>query len=388
MKSISDLKVDLAGALHGTNLNKVQGLDQILYRAAGDLLLDIDPRETKRIAQIDNALYDDVTDYVLPSDLKGTKIVDIRPQVSRALNDNLRARYSKEFDLQKASNTWAIKDNKGVKTLRIEKDTIAGVLLHSCDGLIANGTWAADGLLATNLEADETYYLTGASSLRFDVSSGGYIQNSTFQAVDLSDHEDTSAIFLAIYIPPEATASNLTSVQLRWGSSDSAYWSKSVTAAHDATAFQNGWNILRFDWASASETGSPDSSAVDFLRVTFTTSATIADVRVDSIYSRLPSIWEVEYYSKYLFRTSAGDWQESVTDDSNYINLDTESYNLFFDKIMVLLAPQLQGKDSAFDLEFYRDEYKAKKAKYTSQNPSQAQRPQAIYYRLRGGRRI
>ena len=63
---ISNLKDDLAGMLHGTSMNKITGVDNLIYRAGRQLLLDCDPPETKRIGQIVNALYEPiVTDIML-----------------------------------------------------------------------------------------------------------------------------------------------------------------------------------------------------------------------------------------------------------------------------------------------------------------------------------
>lgn len=219
---ITDLKTDLSGAIHGTNLNKITTINQVISRAGGDFLLDLDPRETKRTDTLTSGTYDsddDAWTYELPVDVKGTKITYLAPTGTNTPADNYRARYSKEFDLRRQRNTFTIESNSGEKTLRLS---------------------------------------TGS----------------------------------------------------------------------DATT------------------------------------------------------WEIEYYSKYLFQDAATEeWQETVTADENIINLDTETYALFFDKVMIFLAPQLMGKDSAFDLQFYVNHYKDGKAQYVAQNKSEAQRPQTTYYR-------
>lgn len=45
--NILDLKNDLEGVLHGTTNNQIQNLDGVINRAARQLLLDLDPQETK-----------------------------------------------------------------------------------------------------------------------------------------------------------------------------------------------------------------------------------------------------------------------------------------------------------------------------------------------------
>jgi len=384
MYTVSNLKEDIEGALHGTNLDKVQGINNVIWRAARELLLKIDPKETKRIAALTNPLFDKVNDASLPSDLKGEKIVDIRSQANRVKSDNFTQNMAEEFELYKKNNTYRIQHNSGTKSLRVSKSLTAGKLLNECDSETANGTWA-EGTGASNLVVDEIYFITSAASLKFDVgATGGYIENASMTQVDLIDYIGQGYLFLWLYIPTSAALSALTSVSLRWGSSDLAYYSKTTTQGH-FSAFQVGWNLVSFDWSSATLTGSPTATAYDYLRVTITTTSAINDFRVDSIIVKLPSIWEVEYYSKYLFRSSAGVWQEQITsiDDSEIINLDTESYNLLFNKTMHLLAPQVQGEDSQYDAAFYENEYKNGIKDYTGQYKSDAQRSTGSWYRFK-----
>src|SRR3990167_8147776 len=144
--TISNVKDDLIGIVHSTTLNKITNFNSVLQRAARNLLSRIDPADTKRITQITNALYDDIYDYSAPSDLKGNKIVDIRPQINRATSDSMSQRFGKSFDLLKRLNT-----------------------LHDCDSLTANGTWSVCGD-GTNLTADTLDYVSGSASLNFDLT--------------------------------------------------------------------------------------------------------------------------------------------------------------------------------------------------------------------------
>jgi len=66
--------------------------------------------------------------------------------------------------------------------------------------------------------------------------------------------------------------------------------------------------------------------------------------------------------------------------NTDVINLDTDSYNLLVYRCAILAAPQIQGKDAKFDIEFYRDEYEKGISLYTSQNRSQALPQQNKYY--------
>src|ERR1035437_2007782 len=122
MYDVLALKQDLAGILHGTSLSKVVGVDPLIDHAAREILLDADFYETKREAQIVNALYDHVYNYVAPGDLKSDKIFDIRPQVDRDCDDVFNQTYSANFDLNKTDGDFQVEYVNGIKTLRISAD--------------------------------------------------------------------------------------------------------------------------------------------------------------------------------------------------------------------------------------------------------------------------
>ena len=82
------------------------------------------------------------------------------------------------------------------------------------------------------------------------------------------------------------------------------------------------------------------------------------DFRVDSLVYRFGEIFKIAYYSKYLFRSSAGTFQEKVSDDTDLINLDVDSYNLMLLKTMDIVSQELQGEDSGFDLAVADRKYK------------------------------
>lgn len=384
MATIANAKDSLTGMVHSTSLTKVRNLNELFRRAAINLLSKVDPPGTIRISQITNAVHSEIYDYSAADDLKGDKLIDLRPQINRLLSDRMRQRFIEPFDLRKKENTFVIRYDSGEKSLRLSKSiSPSAIVIHQLDSITANGTWAVGGD-GDNLTQDTLNKIVGSASLNFDLdgsSTEGYIENSDMDEVDLSDEEDIGKIFVRVYLP---NPSAITSITLRWGSSSSAYWSVTVTSPHDQDSFKTGWNILAFDWNGATETGSPDSSAIDYLRVTITYEGTAdTDFRVDRIACSVGEIWEMVYYSKYLFRTSGGTWQETTSDDSDIINLDIEGYNLFLNECLKLIAQQIQGEDSGFDIEFSEKELKELYRIYKKDNPSQAIKKQDFYYRMR-----
>lgn len=385
--SVQDLKNDLQGILHGTQLNQIQNLDGVIDRGARQLLLDLDPQETKRTVEFVNPVFNTVYDYPLAADVKGNKIIDIFPQVERLPQDIWSQAYNQAFDVWKqnifaSKNMFTILFNSSLKTIRINAPFLnAPVILNQAESTTDNGTWTAAGT-ASNLTTNNTNFAQGSGSLQFDVTSGAaYVENSTMNAIDLSDVVNQSSLFVWVYIPD---ASDLTSVDLRWGSSSAAYYHLTVTQNQQNTAFVNGWNLCEFDWVLASTVGVPDSSAIDYLRVTMNVTGTNTGCLVNGINSILGTILNYSYYSKYMFRDSVtGAFQENVTDDSNLINLDTESYNLLFNQVAYLSLQQQQGLDATFyDGGFFKNAYDQGVIRYKSMYKSELQKPQSIYYQM------
>jgi hypothetical protein len=384
--SILNLKNDLSGILHNTTNNQITNLDGVIDRSARKLLLDLDPQETKRTVEFVNPIYNGVFDYPIASDVKGNKIIDIFPQVQRLPQDIWLQAYNQAFDVGKqniftAQNMFTMNFDTGLKTLRVNAPYLnPPVIINQIEAIATNGTWAVGGT-ATDLSVNNTNFAQGAGSLQFNTTVGtGYLENSDMTAVNLSEVENQSSLFVWVYVP---TGSNLTSVNLRWGSSTGAYWSLTVTENQQSTAFVNGWNLCEFEWASASTTGSPDSSVIDYARVSLAMTGTNTGCLVNGLDSVLGTVLQYSYYSKFLFRDAiTGAFQETVTDDSNLINLDTESYNLLFNLVAYYATQQQQGVDSSYDGTFFKNEYEEGLARYKSMYKSELQKPQSAYYTM------
>jgi len=357
MYSVGTLKADITRKLHGTTLSKVQDVDGLLDEAARNVLIRLDPHETRRISQLDTPLYDNVYRYTSPVDLKGNRIIDIRPQVDRRQSDNFTQTYGEAFDINKsdADNLFTVAMDSSIKFLNIAKEgMVAGVTLHRMDSIGGNGAWAVGGD-AQNLSEDTLNKVSGNASLRFDLdglTTEGYLENSTMTPIDLTEQLNIGAIFVRVWVPD---ASEFTSLTLRWGSGASAYWEVTVTETHDKLGVQNGWNRFRFDWSIATQVGSPDVSAINYLRPIVTYDGTAnTDYRIDDIVAQVGTVFEIVYYTKYMFRDAlTGAFLENVDDDSNLINLDTETYNILLYEAMLLVGPQVQGEDTGFDTSFY-----------------------------------
>jgi len=385
--SILNLKQDLIGILHGTTLNQISNINGVIERAGRQILADIDPQETKKIAPLASPLFGQVYDYNIPDDLKGNRIIDIRPQANRNSQDYFSQTYNRAFDYSKTLSLqpqFSVQHNTGVKTIRISDPVLnTGVLINQANVIDDGGLWAVSGN-ASNLEENNIDFVSGGGSLSFDLSAAagtGSITNSTFDSVDLTDHENQSIIFAWVYLP---TATSFTNVILKWGTDSSNYWTGIETETYQGNAFVNGWNLIGVDWNTATKVGSPSSATTGFVEATFTYDSTLqTSVKINSIVSQLGRIWEIEYYSKYMFRNpTTNAFQERIVDDSDLVNLDTEAYNLILNLVAYYTAQQQQGYSALqFDAKFFLDEYKNGIKRYRDLYKGETILPHSTYYR-------
>ncbi len=385
--SVLDLKNDITAILHGTTSNQIQNFDGAINRAAREVLLDVDPQETKRIVEFVAPIFNTVFDYPIAADVKGNKIIDIYPQVQRLPQDIWTQAYNQMFDVAKQNifsmaNMFTMNFNSSVKTLRVNAPWLnPPVIINQIEGIALNGTWSVGGT-ASNLSVNNTNFAQGSGALQFDATTGAaYIENSTMDSVDLSEVLNQSSLFTWAFVP---TGSNLTSVELRFGSSSADYYLLVVTQTQQATAFANGWNLEQFPWASMTSVGSPDPSAITYARITLNVTASATACKVNGLNSILGTILNYEYYSKYLFRNaSTGTYQETVLDDSDLINLDTESFNLLTYKVAGLVVQQQQGVDATYyDGPYFDNKYQQALLRYKAMYKSELQKPQSVYYQV------
>jgi len=223
----------------------------------------------------DTVNYYDVTG-VLP-DL--TEAVDLRAEAGKNYNP-FTYKSGKELSVEIANKamepSYSIeRHNKDAFLVVNYQPVKRAAQISSFDSLTADGgTWEADTSTsdATSLALDTIEYKEGSASFKFnvDVSQSGNnratIQNTTLTSRDFSDYEDLAAWFFWVYIPDETYFSSVT---LFWGSDTSNYWSATATTDYNNNAWVEGWNRVKVVWSAATATGTPDSSAVDYIRVDY-----------------------------------------------------------------------------------------------------------------------
>lgn len=380
--SINAANADLAAVIHGTTISQIANINGLHNRVARKLLADIDPIETVRKVLTTTPLFSEVWDYACPSDLKGNRIIDISPQYTRTQGRVISQTFNQPFDIDKNLNLppseFTIQWNNQVKTIRINDTSLPqGVVIDSCD---ATNGWTANST-ASSLTEDNVNFASGFGSLSFNVATGtGSISKTLASTLNLSSQINQASWFYYLYLP---TGSQLASTEIRVGSSSSNYYSRILTVTNEGNAFATGWNLIRGDWLGSTVVGTPDVTKISYVYVGVTVTANQIGIKVDNIVSNMGLYRTIEYYSKYMFRdSSTGAFQETVTDNSNLINLDTDSYNLYFNLLGFYAAQQLQGLDALFyDANFFMGEYEKDRAKYTARQPSQVQKSRQAYYK-------
>lgn len=351
MISINELENHLIGLSHGGTLNKVRNRYYLYKRVANTVLSKIKPLESIRTSQL--VVSTDNYTYQLPSDFYA--LIGIYPQGERNWNEEGERTTVEDFDRKKKidDKKFSIEGINGTKVVRIDWDTRPSKVLHSMESVTSNGTWVASGT-TTNILTDTIYKITGGGSVRFDVGvSGSGIANTTMASVDLTTEDEIADLYLSFYIKDAVELAKLTSVSARWGNDvTTAYWEGvAQTQNADGTAFSIGWNTVKIPWSTATETGTVNPATIDSARVTFATTGTLNDVRVDNLMFSIGYAFDNKYYSKYLFQTAAGAYISQPTTDTDLLILDDDALNIFIYECLDEMAHQVEGEDSRFDME-------------------------------------
>lgn len=374
--TIAQVKENLTAMGHGGTLNKVRAFEALCERAANTMMAKVKLTEMIRVASLTQTVHDNLFDYSLPSDY--LSLIDLYPQ-PRQSNDKSERNFLENFDLKKAltNRKITIEGKDGTKVLRISWKIRSPKTLDAMDSITANGTWAIVGT-ATNLKTDTIIKYSGGGSVRFDVvATGDGIQATDIDQLDLTDEDETADIVIPIYI---ASITGLTSITAIWGNDLTAnYWTGvAQTAQADGTAFKTGWNLIKIPWSTATETGTVDPATVDAFKLTVQGTAN-ADIRVDNIQFSIGFPFDIKYYGKYFFKTSAGAYSARPVDDDSTVICDSDSIQIFLLELLKQMAHQLEGSDSAFDMAWANSELQILYGPYKAENPNQTKKAITSY---------
>lgn len=343
MYTVAELKDSVAGLLPGRNLDNVTNLDGAIQRAVRNMLQQADVpdvQETKAYT-----LYDGVTEYPAPLTIFGGALLDFRPQGgNRDFTDYTYKKYIADWDREKKllpnGCSIAFEHRKGVGIARIASpNPTAKMVLDQCS--LTTG-WTAGGD-ATSLALDETVYYETPASLRFNLAasgSNGYIEK-TIASQDFTKYVGVGVVFLAMRL---SSATAITSVGVRIGSSSANYYNVSDTEGFLGAWKVGEWTIVALDLSGATETGTVDDENVDYLRVYVNYNGTaLTNVYLGAVWASLPSPHEMIFYSSAIFLDVNGEHSKVITTENDYIVLNDAAYTLLEYECAIAMILQSGG---------------------------------------------
>ena len=377
--SVSQLKNDIAFALHTGSISQIPNINSVINRCSSIFLNDIDARETKRISLLANPIFDRVYDYILPSDLKGNKIIDLFPIYERNYNNVLSQNYNRDFDRTKSfslNNNFTIIDDSLFKYIRINyENTSSSVVLSE-----ANDTSNWENTNTSFFKIDNVNYVKDNASLWFKNSATNSVL-SFFPPIplDISAQNNQSIFFAWVWI---SDSTNFVNVSLSIRSDNNNYITMTSSTSFGSKKIVNGWNLMSFDRNLAINTGNLVNNNITSIVFTFNiNNGTYQEMRLNSIVSSLGSLLQIEYYSNSLFRDKNGNWLEQIEDDNTLINLSQESYNIFTSLCIAESSKEKKGANAISDYQTYYNQYLDSSKKYRQQYKTEIIKTTSKWYK-------
>lgn len=375
--TLTEVKENIIAMGHSGSLNKVRSFEAACERAANTMIAKVKLVEMIRKASLTQNIHSNLYDYSLPSDFYS--IIDLYPQ-DREMSDKAIRNLAVDFDLKKLlkNKVISIEGNEGNKIIRIKWEKRSPKMLNSMDSYNGNGTWVAVGT-ASDIQTDNIIKYSGNGAVKFNVlADGDGIQCTDIAKIDLTDEENVADVIIPIYL---SSIANLTSITPIWGNDLTANYvtGTAQTSQADGTAFRVGWNIIKSPWQGATETGTVDPATINSFKLTFQTTGAISNVRVDNILFSIGFPFEIKYYTKYLFKSSAGVYESRPSSDESSVVCDNDSLQIFLLELLKAIAHQLEGTDSVFDISFANSELVTLYRQYLGENQDQTKKATSSY---------
>lgn len=339
-----------------------------------EVVSDIDLRSTRRKSALTPKLFSRIFEYASPTDIKGSAIIDIQNQTGGFQKDYTLVGFE-QFSRRQDTDTVAFDDSDFIKKILINAQVNSlSTTVSALDSLTSGGgTWVVYSTGSENLVADSDDYVRENASLKFGISAisstTAGIKNTGLSTTDMTQFlGGNGAAFVWAYIN---STTNITNFILEIGTDSSNYYKKTITTASDGTAFRNGWNLLRFDLTTLTETGTVTDATINYAAIYMTKSTSKVsetDYRFDSLVLKKGEINNVHYYSKYGWQTSGGTYIENSTADSDLLMADTDEFNLMIQKGIEIAGMEVDENEAA---EKAARKYEVKKKEYIQRNPSE-----------------
>ena len=345
----------LNGRIKGKRV-KLVDVDNVLNSAVRIVKNDVDLRGAIRRSTLAPNLFDDIYSYTLPTDVD--KFIDIIPQVKAERKPEWDFVTEEYFERNKEvrENLVAIGHDDQDRNLllsRVVKDS--RVTLGQLESPTGDGdTWAGFGTTNdSDIKADEDDFVSGNGAVRFQDDTADLagttvgIQNKGLDAVDLSKYLARGSVFVRGRLTTGDT--NILQLNVRLGSDTSNYYTISDSTTNENVPFKTGWNLVRLDLSGKTATASPVDTAIDYAAIYWTKTAgqhiNDTDYGFDLIVVAKGQIHDLLYYSRYLWQTSAGAYQENTSATTDRLNVFEDELELVLTKAAELAFLELSDEN-------------------------------------------
>lgn len=337
---------------------------------------DIGLKSARRKSSLVPNLFSNKFEYAAPSDISGLKIIDIPPQLVGKNYDEWFLIPSRDFNMSRPLNSIAFDHYNAGNILKISANVdSSNIDIATLDSLTSGGgTWEAFGD-ATNVARDGDDYVKESGSVSFDINASGGttagIKNTNVNEFDITDYLNGNGS-LFVYTRINSTT-NITNYTLRIGTDESNYYTATVTTRNDGTALQSGWNLLRFDLTSLTETGTVTNTSINYIALFMTKSAakvSETDYKFDSISIAIGKNYDLIYYTAYGWKNISGTYLETSASDTDFLVADREEFTkLFLPKAKQLALEEINDFNTAAKFE---QTYQINKLEYIKGTPNEA----------------
>ena len=376
------LNTKIHGRLSNLNSNSDTNLERDLINSAVRVALsDIDFKGNIRKTTLTPNLLSNQWDYALPTD--ADNIIDFEPQ-----NTDSRDEFEtydfvppEEFDRRKKveRGIYTVVNDNLSRTLRVSAD----IEDHTLDlSTMEDTNWRTFDSVTVNdtdVKVDNDDYLEGQGSIRFqtdttdstDTSIG--IQNSALVANDISSYLARGSAFVDAKLTTYDTG--IKQLNFRVGSDSDNYYQISDSTQNDCSAFQAGWNKVRFDFQNKTATGTPADTAIDYVALfwsrdtaTATRHTNDTDWGFDNLQLKRGKYYRISYYSRNVWQDTTLAVVENSANDSHTLLVANDELEVIMAKAAELASAELRDYE---DVKYYNQQYKEMKQAYLQTNPSQ-----------------
>jgi len=339
--TVAQLRDSVSGILQGLNMDKVKNFNVAVERTVRQVCSKLSIQQAT--ARYNLSIYDGVTDYLAPTDIFGSYLIDIQPQGNqRNPEDFVYKKYIIDFDLSKNyvfnGIQVSFESRKGVDVVRMK--SIKPIPRIEIDPMTDTTGWSLSGS-ASGLTKDENIYYTTPSSLRMLLTGASTgVLTKTINRIDLTSYVGVGVVFLAIMTPSET---NLTSLSIKIGTDSSNYYTVSNTAGMLGSWKSGEWTIVALDLSLATTVGTPTPSNIVFTEVSIVHTATLTNFRIGGMWVSLPSPQTMIYETSAVFQTSGSNPSSIINNNSDVILINEPAYVIFEQEVALTIAEQQGG---------------------------------------------